>query len=45
MATKHVPVIPSEVEEPRVWRRELKSRFLDAAGSSAFADQTAALEM
>jgi len=43
--TSRVSVIPSEVEEPAVWPAWAKSRFLDYAGSSAFADDPAALEM
>jgi hypothetical protein len=41
----HILDIPSEVEEPALSPGERKSRFLDSAGSSAFADDHAALEM
>src|SRR5208337_2576273 len=42
---KTVPVIPSGVKEPAGWSARAKSRFLDSAESSAFADGPATLEM
>jgi hypothetical protein len=40
----YIPVIPHEVGKA-VWLPRTESRFLDSAGSSAFADNPATLEM